>query len=169
MDVSKANAIQHSKLCVTPSITVGFPICTPYGGVLQHEHSGLLRNIDRDGRCCLPNNSDFLAMVRKFPMMAFRSRTVTSAGMMGIEMDPKDALSREKRGMLWVLLKSCHFYITEEDVRRANSLLRDNVVEIAMDNLKGRCTNGQICKVSYCRIVLRKIVRATKVVKQLVP
>ena len=168
-DVGEANAIQHSKLCVTPGITVGFPVGTPYGGVPQHEHAGLLRNIERDGGCGLPNNSDCLTMVRKFPMMAVRSRTVTSAGMMGIEMDPKDALAREKREMLWALLKSHNLYITEEDVRRAKSFLRDNVVEIAMDNLKGKCTNGHSFKVSCGRIVLSKIVRATKAMQQLKP
>ena len=82
--VSEANAIQHSKLCVTPGITVGFLVCTPYGSVPQHKHAGLLRNIDRDGGCGLPNKSDCLTMAKKFPMMAVRSRMVTSAGMMGI-------------------------------------------------------------------------------------
>ena len=166
-DVGEANAIQHSKMCVTPVITVGFPVVTLYGGVPQHEHDGLLRNIDRNGGCGLPNNSDCLTMVRKFPMMAVRSRTVTSAGMMGIEMDPKDALAREKREMLWALLKSHHFYITEEDVRMANSFLRDNMVEIEMYNLKRQCTNGHRCKVICVMIVLRKIVPATKAVQQL--
>ena len=100
-DFGEANVIQHSKLCITPSITVGFPVGTPCGGVLQNNHAGLLRNIERDDGSGLTNNSNCLTMVRIFPIMAVRSRT-----------DSKDALTREKRDMLWALLKSHHFYIT---------------------------------------------------------
>ena len=141
-DVGEVNAIQHSKLCVDPGITVGFPVGTLYGSVPQHEHAGLLRNIERDAGCGLPNKSDCLTMVRKFPMMAVRSRTVTSTGIMGIDMYPKYALTRDKREMLWALLNSHHLYITKEDVMRANSFLRDNVVDIAMENLKGSAPMG---------------------------
>ena len=84
-------------------------------------------------------------------------------------MDPKDALAREKRDMLWSLLKYHHLYITQDDVRRANSFLRDNVVDISMENLKGQCTNGHSCKVICGSIVPRKIVRATKAMQQLKP
>ena len=112
-NVGEANAIQHRKLFITPGITVRFPVGTPYGGVPQNEHTGLLRNIESNGGCSLPNKSDCLTTLSKFPMMEVRSRTFSSAGMMGIEMDPKDALAREKIEMLWELLNSHHFYITK--------------------------------------------------------
>ena len=97
----------------------------------------------------MTNSTDCINLVQAFPMMAVRSRTPTSAGMMGIRMDEKDALPEDKRLLLWKLLQSPkHFHIDADDVRVANRFIHQNIVEIAKDNLKGQCTPGHSCKLS---------------------
>ena len=150
VDVGATNAVQHTRLCVTPGITIGFPIGTPYEDVKQFPHDRIIKDLDKEGNGCgMTNSTDCINLVQAFPMMAVRSRTPTSAGMMGIRMDEKDALPEDKRLLLWKLLQSPkHFHIDAEDVRVANRFIHQNIVEIAKDNLKGQCTPGHSCKLS---------------------
>ena len=150
VDVGATNAVQHTLLCVTPGITIGFPVGTRYEEVKQFPHDRIIKELDKkDNGCGMTNSTDCINLVQAFPMMAVRSRTPTSAGMMGIRMDEKDALPEDKRLLLWKLLQSPkHFHIDAEDVRIANRFIHQNIVEIAKDNLKGQCTPGHSCKLS---------------------
>ena len=147
VDVGVTNAVQHTLLCVTPGITIGFPVGTPYEDVRQFEHTRIIKDINKEGGCGLSNNTACVDLVTAFPMMAVRSRTPTSAGMMGIRMEAKDALPEDKRLLLWKLLQSKYFGIGADDVRKANRFIHQNIVDIAKDNLKGQCTPGHSCKV----------------------
>lgn len=150
VDVGATNAVQHTLLCVTPGITIGFPVGTRYEEVKQFPHDRIIKELDKKSNGCgMTNSTDCINLVQAFPMMAVRSRTPTSAGMMGIRMDEKDALPEDKRLLLWKLLQSPkHFHIDADDVRVANRFIHQNIVEIAKDNLKGQCTPGHSCKLS---------------------
>jgi len=149
VDVGVTNAVQHTLLCVTPGITIGFPVGTRYEDVRQFEHTRIIKDINREGGCGLTNNTACVDLVTAFPMMAVRSRTPTSAGMMGIRMEERDALDKDKRLLLWKLLQSeKYFGIDADDVRTANRFIHQNIVDIARDNLKGQCTPGHSCKQS---------------------
>lgn len=150
VDVGATNAVQHTLLCVTPGITIGLSVGTRYEEVKQFPHDRIIKELDKKSNGCgMTNSTDCINLVQAFPMMAVRSRTPTSAGMMGIRMDAKDALPEDKRLLLWKLLQSPkHFHIDANDVRVANRFIHQNIVEIAKDNLKGQCTPGHSCKMS---------------------
>ena len=118
VDVGSTNAVQHTLLCVTPGITIGFPVGTRYEEVKQFPHDRIIKELDKKSNGCgMTNSTDCINLVQAFPMMAVRSRTPTSAGMMGIRMDEKDALPEDKRLLLWKLLQSPkHFHIDADDI-----------------------------------------------------
>ena len=155
-DVGITNAVQHSRLCVTPGITIGFAVGTAYEEVPMYEHTRIIKDMPNDAvGCGLEDKADCAVLVGAFPMMAIRSRTPTSAGMMGIHMEEKDALSEESRLVLWKMIQSKYFGIDADDVRRANRFIQENIVGIARDNIKGQCTPGHSCKLSSKELLQR--------------
>ena len=156
------NVIQHSKLCVTPGITIGFNINSK--DVPQHDHDKLYRNV-RDSMACYEyskegNNKSAaekekkrrgpcLELVEDFSFCAIRSRTWTSAGMYNIDILEKNIIhgidQKELTKKLWTLSKN-NFGIDKTKVKETQNYLIKNKKMIAYENLLGQCTNGHSCK-----------------------
>ena len=80
--------IEHSKLCITPGITVGFGIDTRSDEVPTHAHDKLyeaIHDMDPEQACGYDKSSRCLELVEDFLVVAVRARTPTSAGMQRIE------------------------------------------------------------------------------------
>ena len=80
--------IEHSKLCITPGITVGFGIGTTSDEVPIHAHDKLFRaihDLEAEEACGYDEASQCLELVEDFLLVAVRARTPTSAGMQRVE------------------------------------------------------------------------------------
>ena len=89
-------------------------------------------------------------MVNAFVFSAIRSRTPTSAGMLGItptlsqlEMVKRQAILQP---YMWMTFRP-HFHIGNKLLVRTNRYFKDMVYEIAEENARGQCTEGHSCKV----------------------
>jgi hypothetical protein len=137
--------VQHSKLCITPGITVGFPVGTSVDRVPLYPHDELYKAIEGKGGCFNDssttssdhsnqnNNMECIHLVDAFPMVAIRSRTPTSAGMMGL--DPEQRLPAQTTQKLWNLLHAA-FFVQTQDAVNVNHFVQTNLKKIAIDNLK---------------------------------
>ena len=163
--------IEHSKLCITPGITVGFGIGTASDEVPVHSHDKLfkaIRSLNPKDACGYDKASHCLELVEDFLLMAVRARTPTSAGMQRVgtdeDEDEVDATSsgnhtkskhKQKRPpkvspsrmyMFWELLHD-DFFVLREQVKYTNKYILDHLVPIAKNNLEGQCTSEHSCKV----------------------
>ena len=80
--------VQHSKMCITPGITVGFGIGTKSDNVPIHPHDKLfdaIHGLHQDQGCGYHQVSDCLELVEDFLLVAVRARTPTSAGMLNVD------------------------------------------------------------------------------------
>ncbi|CAB9521720.1 expressed unknown protein [Seminavis robusta] len=85
--------VEHSKLCITPGITVGFGIGTPADQVPIHAHDKLfqeIRSLAPHNACGYEHVKDCLELVEDFLLVAVRARTPTSAGMQRVEMEQEE-------------------------------------------------------------------------------
>ena len=73
-----------------------------------------------------------------FTPTAFRSRTVTSAGMSRIESRSEESKESENRTKMFWSFVTRDFDINPEDARLTSGYMRDNLHNIALDNLKGQ-------------------------------
>ena len=158
------NPVQHEKLCITPGITVGFPVNSQQDDeVPQFGHDILYKEIEHTGGCHVDDgkvsrndNLECIQLVDDLSFVAVRSRTPTSAGMKDIELEQK--LQKEKSvNMIWTILNKI-FYISEKKARNANQFVQDNLAQIAKENLEGQCTSGHSCKNSSV-ILLQKLMK----------
>jgi hypothetical protein len=165
--------IEHSKLCITPGITVGFGIGTASDEVPVHSHDKLFKAIHSlkpKDACGYDKASHCLELVEDFLLMAVRARTPTSAGMQRVgteeDEDEEDAttgsgnhtnkgkhkkkrppkVSPSRMYMFWELLHD-DFFVLREQIKYTNKYILDHLVPIAKDNLEGQCTSEHSCKV----------------------
>jgi hypothetical protein len=85
--------IEHSRLCITPGITVGFGIGTSSDQVPIHAHDKLFKAIhglQAKDACGYNKASHCLELVEDFLIVAVRARTPTSAGMQRVGADDED-------------------------------------------------------------------------------
>ena len=158
------NPVQHEKLCITPGITVGFPVnLQKENEVPQFGHDILYKEIERTGGCHVNdgnvggnNNLECIQLVDDLSFVAVRSRTLTSAGMKDIELQ-QEILKEKSVKMMWTILNKL-FYISEKNARNANLFVQDNLAQIAKENLEGQCTTGHSCKNSSV-ILLQKLMK----------
>jgi Putative rhamnosyl transferase len=138
------NIVEHSRLCVTPGLTVGMAPTSTYwksSPPLDLAHDVLFKTLLASSLDCgiLP----CIRMIHEFPLGAVRTRTWTSAGMMNILLSnqtSKNLLSQEK------IQKLCRLYFGIESLQSVQTYLHTHLVEIAQDNLRGQCTPGHSCK-----------------------
>lgn len=142
--------MQHSSLCITPGITVGFAVGVKEADVPVWAHDELIKKIRStpvDQACGYPDPENCLQFMENFVFEAIRSRSPTSAGMLKI------ALSKEEMANSWWLVfayfNMLHdsFGIRREPLKWINYYISDHLIEIAEDNLMGQCTTGHSCKV----------------------
>jgi Putative rhamnosyl transferase len=169
--------LQHSKMCITPGITVGFGIGTTTNEIPLHPHDQLfqaIRSLHRDQACGYNKVRHCLELVEDFLFVAIRARTPTSAGMLHIETEGDDAINnninihnnnnnnrtnnksmQEKiipqesnhRKFLYWDLLHHDFAVLREQVKYTNQYILKHLVAIAKDNLEGQCTSDHSCKV----------------------
>jgi len=139
-------AVEHSKLCISAGITVGYRNTLIAGGrtgaatavlVPRYSHDVLYKSLIRDGY-----GNSCLTFITELPFCAIRSRTPTSAGMKDI-LVPSTRSSTSSMNKLWNIAKDT-FHITSTE--QVETYFNNHLVEIAKDNLAGQCTNGHSCK-----------------------
>jgi hypothetical protein len=151
------SGVAHSQLCITPGITVGFPVGVQEHEVPVHPHHLLAKRIQTapvEEGCGYKNTSDCLIFVHTFIFEAIRSRTPTSAGMLNVgvaEIDNDNANTVTSTSpwatyAYWNMLHES-FRIPRQQVQWMQHYLSDHLIEIARDNLLGQCTTGHSCKV----------------------
>ena len=81
---------------------------------------------------------------------AIRSRTPTSAGMLGVNPDSTQREytrnSPDITNVMWSSMKK-EFHISDRQLVETNLYFADHIYDIAEENARGQCTNGHSCKV----------------------
>lgn len=173
--------VEHSRLCVTPGLTVGFAT-EPFNTVVSSEpppldiaHDVLYKEIEKKmaavpkpkkqkmGELLKINPTpcgglQCIRMVDDLSVGAIRSRTWTSAGMMDIFgatiTDSADAA--KKQSQMWQLL-TAQFGVAPTAFQDVQVYLKEHIIEIARDNLDGQCTQGHSCKIKSVETLQRLI------------
>jgi len=90
-------------------------------------------------------------MVNAYYFAALRSRTPTSAGMLGITPTETQLQLVQRQPILtyamWVLMGR-EFGVSNKSLIRANDYFAEHVYDIAEENARGQCTQGHSCKTS---------------------
>jgi hypothetical protein len=139
--------VEHSKLCISAGITVGYNVNSGTIPVPHYPHDVLYKKIV-EGHCAGAGAGVkvCIRLLEELPFGAIRSRTPTSAGMMGVdEMKRLSTLHEHEQhsARFWNVVHE-QFHIPSTVL--VSSYLRDHMVEIAKDNLAGQCTVGHSCK-----------------------
>lgn len=145
------SGIQHEKLCITPGFTVGFPVGVAEKDVPIYAHDkaiGSIRNTPQEEACGFDNSADCLQFVENFVFEAIRSRSPTSAGMLRVEIVPREVATDPWLYYAFLNMIHAKFGIAQQHLMWMNRYLSDHLIEIAEDNLLGQCTTGHSCKVS---------------------
>ena len=152
------NPVEHEKMCITPGITVGFPVGITE--VPQFGHNVLFKEIQAHGGCNITagKNMDCIRLVDDLSFVAVRSRTPTSAGMKDTQLET-ELFNAKAINMLWSILERL-FYVDRSKARETNAYVQSHLQEIARENLVGQCTTGHSCKNSSVEI-LQKIIETT--------
>lgn len=166
-DTGVVYPVLHANVCVTPGLTVAFrgdiaPALVPKldhdkivsylsdvggeacnrTGLLDHEQEQDDDEVLDDGSC--------FQMIHGWTH-AVRSRTPTSAGMMGVNPDENQLqMVLRNKGIKKLMWRQMHkkFLLNDDDLRKTNSYFAKHVYDIAEENARGQCTNGHSCKVS---------------------
>ena len=100
-----------------------------------------------------PDDGSCFHMVNAYYFASVRSRTPTSAGMLGIAPDDTQIMLVKKQPILtyamWVLMVR-EFGISNRSLINTNDYFAKHVYDIAEENARGQCTQGHSCKVSTC-------------------
>ena len=156
------NPVEHSQLCLTPGLTVGLGVVPlTHEPPLELAHDVLFKTIVKQNHVCSSSSRgagadkasghDCIRMVDEIPVVAIRSRTWTSAGMMDIFDPGVHGIPQEQ---LWEICKE-RFGVS--NLQRVGQYLQSHIVEIAKDNLEGQCTNGHSCKLKSVEALQRLI------------
>lgn len=149
--------IKHDKLCITPGITVGFPIGTVESDVPIFAHDRIvvtLRDMPPEQGCGTTKALDCLEFIETHIFEAIRSRTPTSAGMLHVDLT-RAQLEATTPFLSYVYWDAVHslFGLNRGQMKRINGYLTNHLIDIAKDNLFGQCTTGHSCKVRYGQVL----------------
>jgi hypothetical protein len=127
------------KHCVTPGLTKGYEVGMSPSDLPSEPHHKLLSRIKE----CTADTIEQGGCVKRMELIpsSLRARTVTSAGMADVGIDVEGRTSDK----WWEDIRDT-FGIRKEDATRAKKYLQDHEVDIAIENLKGQCTQGHSCK-----------------------
>jgi hypothetical protein len=167
------NPVEHSKMCITPGMTVGYNVGTDPKTVPVHPHDQLYKKLIHARDCYNQNPQEekeeeedttmvlqkekeeshsssskslsCLELVDDLLFCAIRSRTFTSAGMRHVLLEQKFIPKRTLHAKLWTLA-SQRFRFNETTAQATKDYLIQHGAAIALDNLKGQCTTGHSCK-----------------------
>lgn len=147
---------RHEDFCITPGITVGFPVGIRESDVPIYAHDKIVITIrdelTPDEGCGLEKPVQCLQFIENFVFCALRSRTPTSAGMLNVQALDSEIVA-PNTWLNYAYWEKIHesFGLKRERMRQMNQFLVENLVEIARENLMGQCTTGHSCKVSQSR------------------
>eukprot|EP00934_Nitzschia_sp_Nitz4_P002462 Nitzschia sp. Nitz4//scaffold118_size93875//27692//28942//NITZ4_004782-RA/size93875-processed-gene-0.57-mRNA-1//-1//CDS//3329533706//2452//frame0 len=172
LDIGMVNPVQHTRLCVTPGITVGFNVGVRSEQVPIEAHDLLYKHLEHSSSCYkkAPTKKEgsrplCLDLVDDFLFSAVRSRTWTSAGMLdvslGEEKVPKPAVTNK----LWQFLHDS-FHIQTAAIQETQQYLLDHKAQIAYENLLGQCTSSHSCKEDAKAQLRQYVQEAAKVQEQ---
>ncbi|KAL7471778.1 hypothetical protein ACHAXS_012231 [Conticribra weissflogii] len=98
-----------------------------------------------------PDDGTCFHMIHAFSFSAIRSRTPTSAGMLGISptLTQLEIVRRHPavQSYMWTEMGK-NFRIGNEELVKTNEYFGEMVFEIAEENARGQCTEGHSCKTS---------------------
>lgn len=164
--VGVLNPIQHSKLCITPGITVGYNVGVDVKEVPIKAHDVLYKSLENSTACYgadfeaeSSETSQCLTLVDDLLISAIRSRTWTSAGMRNVAY-PEGRIPRKLERKMWQLLEE-RFNISQTTVQKAQEFLIQNKAQIAYENLLGQCTSFHSCKEEAKEELQKYIAEAT--------
>lgn len=110
-----------------------------------------------------PDDGSCFHMVNAYYFAALRSRTPTSAGMMGVSPDDMQLMLVKKQPILtyamWVLMVR-EFGVSNKTLIGTNEYFAKHVYDIAEENARGQCTRGHSCKVSHS-VLMCNLLKAT--------
>jgi len=150
--VGELNKVEHSHFCITAGLTIGFAHGTSAGSVKLYPHDTLFKQVQKDGGCGTESNEGCIELVSDIDIAAMRSRTVTSAGMMGVTLEGK--IDRNRWKDFWEKLET-GFKISLKEAKLVNSFILKNLEAIALENEMGQCTEGHSCKTKSKEKLLR--------------
>ena len=136
---------QTSHMCITPGITVAFPVGVAEANVPVYAHHELIPKLQQlpPERRCIENapDVDCLAFVSTHAFEAIRSRTPTSAGMLAVADAPERPDSAWLEYAFWDVLFD-DFGLSRGQLVWMQSYLTNHLRQIGQDNLQGQCTTG---------------------------
>jgi hypothetical protein len=138
--------VRHTNLCTTPGLTLGYNVDVKVEDVPLHPHDVLYRNVINSTECYsekLAAISPCLELIDELVFVSIRSRTLTSAGMLKVDLEYIIKPNLEEK--LWLLLKD-RFAFNETMARQTQDYLTRHQTQIAYENLLGQCTSGHSCK-----------------------
>ena len=154
--------VLHDNVCVTPGITVSIRGSMKPALVPRLDHDKIVSYLDEvGGKACnrtgdVKDDDNASDDGSCFQMShgwthAIRSRTPTSAGMMGVNPDENQLkMILHNKNLKKIMWREMHedFLLKDDDLRKTNSYFAKHVYEIAEENARGQCTNGHSCKTS---------------------
>eukprot|EP00977_Amphora_coffeiformis_P024099 scaffold15076_cov155-Amphora_coffeaeformis.AAC.3 len=136
--------------CYTPGMTLGVRNGHARRDVLDVPHSSLISELggNKPQKCGAHHKGlDCLHFVDTLEYPALRTRTPTSASMVGVTVQAVDSFAVDKQvgKELWSKVSSS-FAVKREEVRGAHQHLTDHMVQILQDAVQGQCSHGHSCR-----------------------
>mmetsp|Transcript_30282 Transcript_30282/g.34850 ORF Transcript_30282/g.34850 Transcript_30282/m.34850 type:complete len:418 (-) Transcript_30282:371-1624(-) len=150
----------NTQVCITAGLTIGMSMGVLISDVPDIQHQHLLTK-GRNIGCGLNSKKKCVKSISNPKLSSLRARTTTSAGMKGIKVDATrknasiedlntDFHKRKVEEDAWNLDLLDNFHLKRDIMEKVNVYFREPSVvkNIAMENLRGQCTQGHSCKVS---------------------
>ncbi|KAL3815492.1 hypothetical protein ACHAXA_006189 [Cyclostephanos tholiformis] len=161
--------VVHVNVCVTPGVTIALrgsfdPLeiprldhdqiisyLRPKGGPLCGRTGRSVFDIDEGGARSYQVDDGSCFHLVTVGIAAVRSRTPTSAGMLGVNPDftQREYIRKNSNltSTMWKSMKN-EFRISDRQLVETNLYFADHIYDIAMENARGQCTAGHSCKSS---------------------
>jgi hypothetical protein len=151
--------------CATPGLTLALREWQDYRHTLPSvSHSSLVSDLHKEQSSCGGGlaGTQCVTHVHTYDYPALRSRTPTSAGMLGVHRQTPDVMTvwDTQRGALWALAKR-DFSLTRAAARRTWAYLDNHLEAILEDAVDGQCTTGHSCK-NGAKKTLDKLLKWTR-------
>ena len=160
--------VVHVNMCVTPGVTIALrgsfdpqqiprldhdkiiPYLRPYGGGLCGRTGRSVFDTNEGGSRGYQVDDGSCFHLVTVGIAAIRSRTPTSAGMLGVNPDftQREFIRKQENltDIMWKSMKK-EFFIRDRQLVETNLYFADHIYDIAEENARGQCTAGHSCKV----------------------
>jgi len=138
----------HSKSCITPGLSYLLPPSARTPPKVGHHE------IDQKIPKCHRSSDSLCFEFIDLPyMQSFQARTPTSHGMGGFH---KEYKMPKETPLLWETLRT-EFNVSKIKTIGIIQSFKDNIIEIARDNIEGQCTEDHTCE-KFARKYLERII-----------